>query len=92
MATQIDPKELDMQEQLARIRKTQAEIDTMFDERSKLQSDIQRIIAETDQRHAEREKIIGETKYIGPAIILQAMIATGALLAAGATVAKVFFP
>ena len=37
MATQIEPKELDLQEQIARIRKTQAEIDKMFDERNKLQ-------------------------------------------------------
>ncbi len=37
MATQIEPKELDMQEQLTRIRKAQAEIDKMLDERRKLQ-------------------------------------------------------
>lgn len=40
MATQADPKELDIQEQLARNRKTQAEIDKMFDERTKLQSEV----------------------------------------------------
>lgn len=40
MATQIDQRDLDLQDQLARIRKTQAEIDKMFDERAKLQVEI----------------------------------------------------
>ena len=78
MATQVDPKELDLQEQMARIRQ-------MIDE-----SDRRR--AESEQRIAEREKIMAETKLLPASTIFQAMIATGALLGAGAAIAKVFFP
>lgn len=69
MAAQIDHKELDLQEQLARIRKTQAEIDKMFDERSKIQTEI---------------------KLVPATLIFQAMLASAALIGAGATIAKLF--
>ena len=48
MATQIDPRELDMQEQLARIRQ-------MIAESEQRQAEVRRILAEADQRQAERE-------------------------------------
>ena len=71
MATQIDPNELNLQEQMSRIRE---------------------MIAEADRRQAEAEQRREETRLANRNSIFQAMIATGALLAAGATVAKVFFP
>ena len=85
MATQIEPKELDLQEQLARIRKTQAEIDKMFDERSKVR-------AELDKMAIERSKVQTEIKVMPATLIFQAMLATAALLGAGAAIAKLFFP
>lgn len=64
MATQFEPKDLDVQEQFVRIRK-------MIE---------------------ESEKARAETKIIPASLIFQAMLATAALLGAGAAIAKVFFP
>lgn len=71
MATQADPKELNVQEQLVRIRE---------------------MVAESDRRQAEAEQRREETRLANRNSIFQAMIATGALLGAGAAIAKVFFP
>ena len=84
MATQIDHKELDLQEQLARIRKTQGGIDKMFDERSRIQTEI-------DKMYYERSKIQTEIKVIPATMIFQAMLASAALIGAGAAIAKLFF-
>lgn len=78
MATQLTPQELDLQEQLARIRKTQAEIDRMFDEQQKLR--------------AEDRKLSAEARLLPVSLIFQAMLAGAALLGAGAAIAKLFFP
>ncbi|KRA83008.1 hypothetical protein [Altererythrobacter sp. Root672] len=71
MAAHTDVKELNLQQQLASIRRDQAEI---------------------DQLQAEVRKLAAETKVISPAVIFQGMIATAALLGAGAAIAKLFFP
>lgn len=84
MATQIEHQELDLQEQLARIRKTQGEIDKMFDERSRIQTEI-------DKMYYERSKIQTEIKVIPATMIFQAMLASAALIGAGAAIAKLFF-
>ncbi|MDR2857328.1 MAG: hypothetical protein LBV50_05720 [Novosphingobium sp.] len=71
MATQLDPGELDLQEQLAKIRQ-------MMDA--------------SDRDRAETRKLSAETRVISASIVLQAMLATAALLGAGAAIAKLFFP
>lgn len=71
MATQPQHETLDVEEQIARIRRTQAEIDKMFDERSKLRAEVQ---------------------FMPRNMIFQAMLASAALIGAGAALAKLFFP
>ncbi len=78
MATQIPPGDLDFQEQIARIRKTQEEVD--------------KFAAETRKVVADMIKTQAETKIMPWSTIFQAMLATAALLGAGAALAKVFFP
>ncbi|MBV8238875.1 MAG: hypothetical protein JO221_08910 [Sphingomonas sp.] len=78
MATQMEPKELDLQEQMIRLRRAIAESD--------------KFAAETRKAMEERRKIEAETKMFPLSLILQAMIATAALLGAGAALAKLLLP
>lgn len=71
MATQIDPRDLDLQEQLVRIQER---------------------IEQSEKFRAERDKAMRETDLMGRNSAFQAMLATAALLGAGAAIAKVFFP
>lgn len=77
MATQIEPKELDLQEQIARIRRAQNESD--------------KFVADTHKAIEERLKIERETKFMPASLIFQAMLAAAALIGAGATITKLFF-
>lgn len=92
MATQADPKELDLRKQLADIDQAlaqaarhRAEIEMSRAQRDKMQADI-------DMARAQRDKMQAEVKILPAATIFQAMIATAALLGAGAAIAKLFFP
>lgn len=85
MATQLDPKELD-------VRYVMAQIDQSLQEAARAR-------AETDQRYAEHLKIVAEqrqindeTKFMPWRVAFQAMLATAALIGAGAAIAKLFFP
>jgi len=78
MATQMEPKELDLQEQMSRLRRAIAESD--------------KFAAETRKAIEERRKVEAETKMFPLSLILQAMIATAALLGAGAALAKLLLP
>ena len=78
MATQADRGEIDLQEQLARIREMGANTD--------------KLIAVNQKALAELSKIKAETEFLPRAMIFQAMIAAAALFGAGAAVAKLFFP
>jgi hypothetical protein len=71
MATQMDRGELDLQEQLARIRQ---------------------MGVNTDKAIAEMQKTRAEVDVMPRALGFQAMLATAALLGAGAAIAKLFFP
>ena len=53
---------------------------------------IAKMRVETDKAIEETRKIIRETDIMPRAMIFQAMIATAALLGAGAAIAKLFFP
>ncbi|GMN04602.1 hypothetical protein [Erythrobacter sp. MTPC3] len=71
MATQVEPKELNIREQMARIDEA----------------------LENAARHrAEIEQRREETRLANRNSIFQAMIASAALLGAGAALAKLFFP
>lgn len=71
MAMQTNGKEFNLQEQLASIRRDQAEI---------------------DQRMVETRKLTAEIKMISPTVFFQGMLASAAMLGAGAAIAKVLFP
>ena len=73
MATQADLS-IDVQAQLASMRRDQVEAEKLAAESRKLLS--------------EQLKFASETRYMPPSLIFQAMLATAALLAAGAAVAK----
>ena len=78
MATQTPSSELDLQEQIARIRKTQEEVD--------------KFAAETRKIVADMIKAQAETKILPWTTIFQAMLATAALLGAGSAITKLLFP
>lgn len=85
MAAQVDPKTMNLQEQFAAIQRHMAEIEQRREE-------IRKMTFESDLHLAETRKLDAETKLFPVSLIFQAMIATGALLGAGAAVAKIFFP
>ena len=78
MATHIPTGELDLQEQIARIREMGINSDRMH--------------AETQKLLADQTKVLAETEFMPRTLIFQAMLATAALLGAGAAIAKLFFP
>ena len=53
---------------------------------------ILRSIEEAEKFLAERKKLDAETEFMPRAMIFQAMLASAALLGAGAAIAKLFFP
>jgi hypothetical protein len=78
MASQLDPYRLDLEEQLVRIQHAR-------EESEKFSAETRRIVADMLKSQAE-------TKILPWSTIFQAMLATAALLGAGAAVAKLFFP
>lgn len=84
MATQIEPRELDLQEQIARIRRAQIESD-------KFVADTHKAIEERLKIERESIKLERETKFMPASLIFQAMLAAAALIGAGATITKLFF-
>lgn len=78
MASQIDPRGLDIEEQIVRIRKAQQEID--------------QISAETRKLLADANKVNLEANVVTYATVFQGFLAIAALLGAGAAIAKLFFP
>ncbi len=86
MATQLDRKELDLQEQIARIAKIQDDIDRTRAETVRMTTiDHEKVLAEI-------ARIRTETELLPRTMIFQALIAMAALLGAGAAIAKLFFP
>ena len=92
MATQIDTLPLEVQEQLARIREMAANSDKLNLERQKLDAERIKFEFERLKIEAERLKTGAETEFMPRAMIFQAMLATAALLGAGAAIAKLLFP
>ena len=78
MATQMDRNELDLQEQLARIRQMGANTD--------------KAIAEIQKTRVDIDKVLKDTKIVTFATVFQGLIAIAGLIGAGAAIAKLFFP
>ena len=92
MATQLDRNELDLQEQLARIREIGSNSEKLLLEGQKLQFERHKLEAERLKMETERLKAGVEAELLPRSMAFQAMLATAALLGAGAAIAKLFFP
>jgi hypothetical protein len=92
MATQLDPRELDLQEQLARIRQIGMNTDKIILENQKLQLERLKVEADTEKAIAEVRKLNADTKVVSFAAVFQGFIAIAAMLGAGAAIIKLFFP
>ncbi len=90
MATQADRGEIDLQEQLARIREIGANAEKLILEGQKLAFERNKLEAERLKMEVERIKTKADTEFMPRAMIFQAMIAAAALLGAGAAIAKLF--
>ena len=78
MATHLDPDDLNLQEQFVRLRRS-------IEESEKFSAETRKVVADMLKAQAE-------TKILPWTTIFQAMLATAALLGAGAAIAKLFFP
>jgi hypothetical protein len=59
---------------------------------ARLEAETRKLMAEANKLAAERLKLESEREFMPRAMIFQAMLATAALLGAGAAIAKLFFP
>lgn len=59
---------------------------------ARLEAETRKLMAEANKLAAERLKFDSERELMPRSLIFQAMLATAALLGAGAAVAKLFFP
>ena len=92
MATQVLADDLDLQEQFARIRQMGVNTDKLILENQKLLLERLQVESYTEKAIAEVRKLNSETALMPKSIGFQAMLATAALLGAGAAIAKLFFP
>jgi uncharacterized protein (DUF3084 family) len=97
MATQPEHETLDIEEQLVRIRRAREESDKLSAESRKLQAEQLKLEAERIKLEGERLKIEAErlkmhteTDLMPRSMIFQAMLASAALLGAGAALARLF--
>ena len=82
MATVPDPSVDELNRQAARIDA----------ETRKLMAETNKLAAERLKFESERSKLQVDAEFMPRAMIFQAMLATAALLGAGAAIAKLFFP
>ena len=92
MATQISTEQLEFDERSVRMREMIANSDKLILEGQKLQFERFKLEEEKLKIEAERLKAGVETALLPRNMVFQAMIATAALLGAGAALAKLFFP
>ena len=104
MATQADPREFDLQEQLARIRKMGAEHDQAQAVTHKLVVEAQLAAADVEKRgvelrltavdvekrQAEIKKLIQDTEHASRVLVLQGLVAGAGITAAVGALAKLF--
>jgi hypothetical protein len=76
--------DLDLQEQIARIRHTQSLIDLHMDESAKLRNESRKLDAEQSKFNAEQAKLIRD-RFLAPWLaVISGLTAGGAIFAAGA--------
>ncbi|KPF70891.1 hypothetical protein IP88_11215 [alpha proteobacterium AAP81b] len=99
MATQFGDEQLEADVRHARLReivanseKLQLEGQKLAFERNKLEAERLKLEAERLRMEAERVKAVAEVDLMPRTMIFHAMIATAALLGAGAAISKLFFP
>jgi hypothetical protein len=99
MATQLNQRDLDLSEQMARIHRMGAESEKRAQEREMMRRDadeqierIRKLSAESDKYVREQMKIMQETKMVTVSTVFQGLIAVAALMGAGAALVKLFFP
>jgi hypothetical protein len=92
MATHIPPGDLDLQEQLARIRQIGLNTEKIILENQRLQLERLKVEADTEKAIAEVRKLAADTRVVSVATVFQGLIAVAALIGAGAAIAKLFFP
>ena len=59
---------------------------------ARIEAETRKLMAEANKLAAERLKFDSERELMPKSMIFQAMLATAALLGAGAAIAKLFFP
>ena len=91
MATQADPGEFELQEQLARIRKMGAEHDQAQAATRKLFIDTQLSAVDLEKRAAEIRKLVQDTEYASKVFAFQGLATGAGVVAAAVAVAKLFF-
>lgn len=92
MATVADPSEEDIARLNRDSARLEAEARKLMAEASKLSAEEYKLAAERYKLEAERHKFETERELMPRSMIFQAMLATAALLGAGAAIAKLFFP
>ena len=90
MATQINPDEPNVEEQLVRIRKMIAESDRIADERQKMNAEIAKLSVEGQKMNAEITKLSVETRLAPWQLALGGVTSGAALFAAAAAFTKLF--
>ena len=92
MATQLSLDQLELDERQARLREILVNSEKLQLEGQKLAFERNKLDAERLKMEAERLKTDREAGVITWVTIFQAMLATAALIGAGAALAKLFFP
>ncbi len=91
MATRSEHENFDIEEQRARIRRALEESDKLSEEARKLAAERIKFEHEWLKIQSERLKTEADLNFMPRIMVFQAMIATAALLGAGAALAKLFF-
>jgi hypothetical protein len=92
MATQVSMEQLDFDERTVRLREMIANSEKLILEGQKLQFERYKLEEERLKIEADRLKAGVEMQLLPRGMIFQAMLASAALLGAGAAIAKLFFP
>ncbi|NIJ09156.1 putative RNase H-like nuclease (RuvC/YqgF family) [Sphingomonas vulcanisoli] len=71
---------------------TEPSISELHRQSERLEAETRKLMAEANKLTAEQLKLQAERELMPRSMIFQAMLATAALLGAGAAIAKLFFP
>jgi hypothetical protein len=71
---------------------TEPSIEELNQESARIEAETRKLMAEANKLAAERLKLEADREVLPWSMVFQAMLATAALLGAGAALAKLFFP